>query len=219
MGELELIFFAGVALFFAYKLWSVLGKTNGDEKSRAAEIATIIEAQPAKAEKPKLIGKTQNKQAEPVEEVLPEKFKDKILAIRAIDSSFSYAGFLKGAEAAYEAVIEAYSKANRNRLKFLLNEAVFAEFDEQLNENEGQDRKANISLVSVNIADAEQIELNGNTARITLRFDSEQISYTTDSENKIVEGSKSVIEKVSDLWVFERDLSSRKPQWLIVATD
>jgi protein-export chaperone SecB len=43
MSESEIFIYAIVAAFFAYRLWSVLGKTNGDEKARASEHLAFAE--------------------------------------------------------------------------------------------------------------------------------------------------------------------------------
>jgi predicted lipid-binding transport protein (Tim44 family) len=218
MSEFEIIFFAGIAAFFAYRLWAVLGKTNGDEKSRAAEIITAAEKKPEPVQKPSLIKKAELKPIEIVEEIIPEQFKAEIAEIKKIDTSFTLQNFLTGAEAAFEAVIEAYSSANRKRLKFLLSEDIYNNFDADLSKYEVQKNKAQITLVSVEIPEIIDIELNDSIAQITLKFNSEQINFVTDKKDNIVEGSKSSIERIKDVWVFERDLSSRKPQWLVVGT-
>ena len=219
MSEFEIIFFAGAAAFFAYRLWAVLGKTNGDEKSRAAEIINVVEQKPVPAQKPSLLKKAEAKPIEVVEEVVPEQFKAQIAEIKKIDTSFTLQGFLTGAEAAFEAALEAYSKGNRNRLKFLLNDEVFANFDAELTSNEALERKAHITLVSVDLPEISAIEFTGKAAQISLNFNSEQINFVTDKAGKVVDGSKTYIERVKDVWVFERDLTSKKPQWLVVGTD
>jgi len=219
MGEYELIFFAAVAAFFAFKLWSVLGRTNGDEKSRAAETTIIIEKKPASMPKPTLLKKADAKVITIVEEIVPEQFKADVAAIKKLDPSFTLETFLKGAESAFEAVIAAYSKGNRSRLKFLLNDEVFSHFDAQITEHEARDEKAHISLVSVDNPEITHIELIGKVAHISLKFNTEQINFVTDKSGSVVLGSKTHIERVKDVWVFERDLASRKPQWLVVGTD
>jgi len=219
MGELELIFFAAIAIFFAYKLWSVLGRTNGDEKPRAAEPAVRIEKKPAVVEKINFLKKSEVSPVEIIEEVVPAQFKEEIAAIKKIDAGFTLKTFMQGAEAAFEAVIDSYSNADRKRLKFLLNDEVFAHFDADLSKYEEEKNKAHITLVSVDEPEIVDIELNDKIAHISLKFNSEQINFVTDTKDNVVEGSKTYIERIKDTWVFERDLSSRKPQWLIVGTD
>ena len=51
-----------------------------------------------------------------------------------------------------------------------------------------------------------------------VRFVSEQINFIKDKADEIIEGSKSQIESVTDIWTFERDLKSTKPNWVVVGT-
>lgn len=225
MSDFELIFFAAIAGFFIYKLWSVLGKTNGDEQARGAELAAIIEQQKqVRAKKPEgkagePVLKLVEKAAEPVVEEFPARFAAELRAIKQIDEGFSLKTFLSGAELAFEGVFAAYNDAKKNRLEFLLSNSVYQNFVAELDANEKAGRKAHVTLVSVDEPKIEAVELSGKMARVSLRFNSEQINFTTDAESEVVEGSKTYIDRSSDIWVFERDLASAKPQWLIVATN
>jgi predicted lipid-binding transport protein (Tim44 family) len=220
MSDFELLFFAGIACFFVYKLWSVLGRTNGDEKSRAAEIATIIEQQKelkagkaaSQSKKPAL------KLVEAMPETIPEEFATQIAQIKKIDPAFSLTSFMQGANGAFEAVLEAYSNAKLNRLKFLLNDEIFKNFEAEIAAYKENALKAHASLVSIDAAELVDVELEGKIAQITVQFDSEQINFVTNEDGEVVEGSKTYIERVTDVWVFERNLTSAKPQWLIVGT-
>lgn len=219
MGEFELIFFVVVAGFFAYKLWAVLGRTNGDEKSRAAEIISITEKKQQPKEKPMLAKSAAAKKPIIIAEDFPEEFKAEFAEIKKIDPSFSLESFLKGAELTFETVIEAYSKGKKNRLKFLLNDEIYADFVADIDKYEANSQHAKATLVSLDEPEIVDVELNGKIAHITLEFTSEQINYVEDADGDVVEGSKSRIERTTDSWTFERNLSSHKPQWLVVGTD
>lgn len=219
MGEFELIFFVAIAGFFAYKIWSVLGKTNGDEQSRAAEIVAIAKAKPAEDKKPKLQALQESKIIQLFEEEIPKEFANDVAKIKKIDASFTLETFLKGASRAFETVIESYSAAKHDRLKFLLNDEVYADFASDIKNYEDKSQKAKVTLVSLDDPELVSVDLKGSVAQITLEFASEQINFVEDDKGEVVDGSKSRIEKAKDLWVFERDLKSHKPQWLIVSTD
>jgi hypothetical protein len=61
-------------------------------------------------------------------------------------------------------------------------------------------------------------DLTGKRANITVRFTSEQISSRRDKSGDIIEGDPKKIREISDVWTFERDVSSRDPNWTLVAT-
>lgn len=218
VSEFELIFFVAVAGFFAYKLWSVLGKTNGDEKSRATEIINLADRKKVEA-KPVAPMKTINKVVPLFEEEVPKEFADDIANIKKIDPSFSLKEFSEAASTAFETVIQAYSDNNHDRLKFLLSDEIYADFAKDIEGYGKKSQQSRVTLVSLNDPELVDVELKGKIAQITLEFSSEQINFVEDKGGKVVEGSKTRIERAKDSWVFERDLTSRKPKWLVVGTD
>ena len=56
------------------------------------------------------------------------------------------------------------------------------------------------------------------TAHITVRFVSEQVNILRDSDGKVVEGDENYIQNITDVWTFERALSSATPNWILVST-
>ena len=62
-------------------------------------------------------------------------------------------------------------------------------------------------------------ELRGRTAQVTLRFVSQLISVTRDKAGNVIEGNPEKVTEVTDVWTFARDISSRDPNWKLVATE
>jgi predicted lipid-binding transport protein (Tim44 family) len=58
----------------------------------------------------------------------------------------------------------------------------------------------------------------GRKATITVEFVSEMISATYDKAGEVVDGDPKEIREVTDVWSFERDVTSRNPNWKLVAT-
>jgi predicted lipid-binding transport protein (Tim44 family) len=61
-------------------------------------------------------------------------------------------------------------------------------------------------------------ELKGRMAFVTMRFSPKLISSVKDASGQIVEGSDNVVD-VTETWTFSRQLGSRDPNWLLVATE
>ena len=72
-----------------------------------------------------------------------------------------------------------------------------------------------MGLTGADITDA---ELDGPRSRITVRFTSDMISALRASNGDIVEGSPDAVRQVIDVWTFERDTTSRDPNWKLVAS-
>ena len=58
--------------------------------------------------------------------------------------------------------------------------------------------------------------MRGSIANITVRFVSDQVNVTLGRDGAPVAGADAVTE-ITDLWTFERDLTSADPTWRLVA--
>ncbi len=52
-----------------------------------------------------------------------------------------------------------------------------------------------------------------------MKFVSEIITALTDAEGKVIEGDPNRLTTVTDIWTFERDVTSRDPNWKLAATE
>ena len=62
-------------------------------------------------------------------------------------------------------------------------------------------------------------ELRNRTAQITVRFVSKLVSATRDRSGTVIDGNAERVTDVTDVWTFARDVSSRDPNWKVVATE
>ena len=218
MGNFEALFLVGAFVFFAYKVYTVLGKTNGEEARKAAEIAAIIEKQKLEKEKSTSKSVAIEAKAEKIVEVeiIPEQFKNIVEQAKKIDATFSLNKFLSGANGAFELVIEGFAEKKKEALSFLLSPQVFESFEAEINRRETAGLEASSSVVSMTAPEVLDIELNDNICQIAVKFNSEQINFVKNKEGELVSGSKNQIDRISEVWTFERDLSSKKPNWTII---
>ena len=64
-----------------------------------------------------------------------------------------------------------------------------------------------------------QAELRKGTAQITVRFISKLVSSTRDRNGTVIDGNAEKVTDVTDVWTFARDVTSRDPNWKVVATE
>jgi predicted lipid-binding transport protein (Tim44 family) len=140
-------------------------------------------------------------------------------ALAAGDRNFDAAHFLTGARAAYEMVVTAFAEGDRKTLKNLLSPEVYEGFDTAIRERETQGQTAETKFVSIDKADITGAELRGRVAQVTIRFLSQIISVKRDRAGTVIEGAPEKVTEVTDVWTFARDLSSRDPNWKLVATE
>lgn len=212
----DIIFLALVAIFVAFRLRAMLGKNTGLDPSEVWKNAT------RNVSPPKMEQFADRNTPKTEEE--PEYLKDKpeiakgLQAIKKADNAFSTTDFLSGAKIAFEWVVEAFSKGDKEKLRKILSAERFKHFSDEIDVRKADEVKHETTLVSILNEEITEASLTGNTAHITVQFTTEQINVMRDKQNKVVGGDPSQIEKAIDIWTFERDVSSRDPNWKIIAT-
>ena len=61
--------------------------------------------------------------------------------------------------------------------------------------------------------------MRGRNAQITVRFRSKLVSVTRDKDGNVIDGNAERVTDITDIWTFARDLSSRDPNWKLLATE
>lgn len=224
MSGLDIIFFAGVALFVGYRLYQVLGTRTGNE--RPPELPDRTErpkANPGRADAKPLpdnvtpLPRTA-RAAPPAEPVIEGPAAPGIAAIQQADRSFSPAQFLDGARAAHDMIVHAFAQGDRETLRPLLDKDVYTSFDDAISAREAANHKTEFTLVSQRAAEFADAALRGRIAEVTVKLVSEIMSVTRDAEGAVVDGVAGSVREVTDIWTFARDTRSSDPNWKLVAT-
>ena len=198
----DILIFAIIAIFLGLRLRSVLGKRTGFERdeSRDQEMVEAIS---------KPINKTEQSFAN----------GDGIDAIVQADASFSEKEFVKGAGMAYGMILEAFAEGDIEALKPLLGYEMMNSFADAIRERQKAGESLNIELISLDQSRVQQAKLIEGLAMITVEFRSQQKRLLKDDSGALIDGDENQIETFIDLWTFERDISSRDPNWLLVETE
>ena len=139
--------------------------------------------------------------------------------LKKVDPNFSEEEFLDGAKQAFKIIIEAFVDSDIEKLKPLIDYELLKSFTKSISEREARQEKQFVDIISINKLDIINISLVDNIASISIKIESEQIKYTIDKNDKIIDGNKEVSEIIKDKWVLERDTSSNNPNWKLVETD
>ena len=126
--------------------------------------------------------------------------------------------FIKGAKIAYETVITDFSD-NDNKItksKPLLNQNIYNQFRQALNERSAKGHYAEITFIGINSAEVKEHKKIENILNVTVNFVAEVITCIRDKEKKIVSGDPEKIKKIYDTWVFSRDVTSNNPNWQLI---
>ena len=126
---------------------------------------------------------------------------------------FDEKDFLKGASSAYEIIVNAFAKADKETLKGLVTAEVYNNFCHVIDERNKNKQINDFTFIGVKKATIENKVIDGNLYTITTRFLSEIISSVKDENNNIVEGNPELIQQVNDVWIFKKDITAEDPTW------
>ncbi len=219
---IDIIFFAVIAGFILLRLRGVLGRRTGHQPPPR---------QPGGGEANENVVPLPKREADDdfADELAAEASQDDLAdvdqtlaagltQINATDRNFSRQGFVDGALGAFEIIIEAFAVGNTDRLRDLLDDDVYRHFTRVIDERQQAGHSHETTLVSIDENAIIEAGMNGRIAVVTVRFVTQQINVTRDSEDAVVGGDPSHVATVTDLWTFERDSRSRSPNWKLVAT-
>lgn len=211
---IDIVFFALVAAFLILRLRSVLGRRTGNERPPPGWNSSENGRHPAQ-DKGNVIDLTPVRKAEPVPDT---SLGRNLAAIAQADRSFSPDSFVGGASSAFEMILGAFTTGDKQTLRPLLSDDVFGNFAGAIDARAQAGDQLDTRLVGIRAAEIVEGGLTGSTARVTVRFTSEQTNVLKDREGRIIEGDPDRVTEVVDEWTFQRDVRSPDPNWLLVAT-
>lgn len=229
--DIYTIIFLALAVFIFLRLRSVLGQRTGRERPPYDPYAAREPARPAPEKVVALPNRTPEAAAQkPVALAAPsERWKGVaeagsavatgLDAIATADANFDPKHFLTGARTAYEMIVNAFAEGDRRTLKNLLSREVYDGFETAINEREKRGEAVESRFVSIDSTEITAAELRARTAQLTVRFHSKLVSVTRDKSGNVIDGNAEKVADVTDVWTFARDLSSRDPNWKLVATE
>lgn len=142
-----------------------------------------------------------------------------IREIVAADRRFDISSFLDGAKGAYGMVLEAYWRGDKDELGQLCDKDVYDGFVAAIDARTAAGETLDNRLIRIEEAVIDHAELDGNTARVRVRFNADVASVTRNAEGQVIAGSLDDAIESRDLWTFSRNLTSREPDWLLDETD
>lgn len=225
-----------IAIVIFWRLGSVLGRRTGNERppfdpyssrdalEKSAANGKIVEA--ARTLKHDKRGSAPAKEVASPGVPVWEGYAAKNTALAkgleklaAADAHFEPRSFIEGAKAAYEIIIAAFARGDKQALKPLLSAEVLDGFVQDIDRRDAAGEKLESSLVGIVKTAFVKADVVGRKAVITLRFVSELISARRDKSGEVIDGDDKKIREITDVWTFERDVASSDPNWTLVATE
>ena len=212
----EIVILAAIAAFLGLRLYSVLGERSEHEEEPARHrfdapdtqvppAATVVPVRPPVQLRSVDNASSANESA--------------IRAIAGADPRFDLLAFLEGAKAAYGMILEAFWKGDRETLRELTDDDVFAGFSAAIDAREEAGEKCENRLIRIEDATVHAAELDKRTARISVLFVSDIAMLTRDRNGTVIAGSLDDAVVSRDIWTFTRNVDASDPNWVLDETD
>jgi predicted lipid-binding transport protein (Tim44 family) len=195
---IDILILAIIAGIVLLRLRSVLGKRTGHEKTD--KTSYNYEA-PRQSQTEKVI---------PIE---PEKSSS-----ATTDSWFDNDDFLRGASNAYEMIVTNFENGNKDALKSLLSEDVMNSFSSVIDERNSRNETVEFNFIGIEKSEIVHKDLKKNPMEVSVRFISEMITCIKNSKDEVISGSLNQVQKITDIWTFEKYSNRKGSNWLLVAT-
>lgn len=213
----DIVLLALVAAFLGLRLYSVLGKRTGHEQK------PIVGPQDDKAMveqdgilRPATITTSVDRE---IPDMVEDKAETGVREIMGADRAFNVVQFGMGAKAAYEMTLKAFWSGDRDALKKLCDDDVYADFAAVIDAREAEGQIVDNRLVRIDQARIVGAQFDKPIARITVQFDADVAALTKDKDGNVIAGSLSDAIETHDVWTFERDIKSSDRNWTLTETD
>lgn len=206
-----------VAAFLGLRLYTVLGRRAEHEEESVPQ-RFESDDKPAGVARP--APATPVVQARPLElEGVMPAVERGIREITAADSKFNLAQFLEGARGAYRMVLEAFWKGDRETLRELCDDDVYAGFIAALEAQKAAGETVDNTLIRIEETRIHSASLDGRMARIAVLFVADIAAVTRAKDGTLIAGSLDDAIESRDVWTFSRNTAARDPNWLLDETD
>ena len=202
---------AGIALFFVFKLISVLGTRTGHEQHH--EVEGLQRASSNGQEE------THHAAQNPLsEEPTQAPVSAAAEPLKTADPDFDEKAFLDGARSAYEMIVEAFAAGDVEDIRRFLAGSVFDAFRSALAQRDADGLRNEFKFVGIEDASIQSAEYADDKMVAVVNFASNQVRATYNRDGDLIDGDPRRVDLVRDAWTFSRSAKAKDPNWTLVAT-
>ena len=195
---IDILILAIIAGIVLLRLRSVLGRRTGHEKTDKTSY------------------NYETPQTSQEEKVIP--IEPKTAPSKREDGWFDNDDFLRGAANAYETIVTNFENGNKDALKSLLSDDVLNSFSSVIDERNSKNETVEFNFIGIEKSEIVHKDLKKNPMEVTVRFISEMITCIKKSKDEVISGSLNQVQKITDVWTFEKIKDKKSSNWLLTAT-
>ncbi len=208
---IDLIFLGIVVLLVLYRLYDVLG-TRPDSsmphikvvsKKEFEKIYHMLEKQAEEAESFKGV------------QINTSKADKSLLQIKDFDKT----DFLRRVSKVFEMMLTSFASADKETIQMLTTPNLYQKFSDIIDQRLKDGVIAESDLIKIDELGIENVKiLQKGTAKIAVKITSEQINVLKNAQGELIEGDENFVQKITDVWTFEKNLNTPSPVWLLSST-
>ena len=195
---IDILILAIIAGIVLLRLRSVLGRRTGHEKTDKTSY------------------NYETPQTSKEEKVIP--IEPKTSSSTREDGWFNNDDFLRGAANAYETIVTNFENGNKDALKPLLSDDVLNSFSSVIDERNSKNETVEFNFIGIEKSEIVHKDLKKNPMEVTVRFISEMITCIKNNKDEVISGSLNQVQKITDVWTFEKIKDKKSSNWLLAAT-
>ncbi len=195
---IDILILAIIAGIVLLRLRSVLGRRTGHEKT---DKTSYNYETPQQSSEEKVV-----------------TIEPKVASSSREDGWFDKDDFLRGASNAYETIVTNFENGNKDALEPLLSSEVLNSFTSVIDERNSKNETVEFNFIGIEKSEIIHKDLKRNPMEVTVRFISEMITCIKNSKDEVISGSLNQVQKITDVWTFEKIKDKKTSNWLLTAT-
>ena len=192
---IEVLVLAAVALIVLSRLYMALGR-GGDDRPVQRPTASQAPLDTAPAD----LAERRQRRDHAERPIFTGPAAGGLEEIYNADNSFSAAEFMQGAKAAYQMIVAAFARGDRDTLRPLLDDDVYEAWDAAISARVPGEKT--FELLRIKRAEIDSAELDGRMARIMIRYEADL-------------GDGETTRTAREVWTFMRDVTAADPNWVL----
>lgn len=199
----DLIFLFVLVAFLAVRLYGVFGKGEDGKNVRV-----IL----------KSVNKNDGDAVNNVVQIVKaQEAVDKNAALKD-EAEFNKEMFLQGARKVFELILQAFSKGELSQIRELVNKKVYEAFDSALAERKEKNMTSEVDFICFDKSEIKDVKFLKNSIKVVVEFVSEQVNLLRNAQGEVVQGDENFVQKITDVWTFERMINAKNNNWVLVST-
>lgn len=132
---------------------------------------------------------------------------------------FNKQDFLKRVAKVFEMVLSAFASQDKETLKMLTTSKLYKKFDEVIKQRQADQITAESDLIKIEEMKIKNVKISEKgLAQIAVELTSSQINVLKDAQGELLEGDENFVQKITDVWTFEKNINNPSPVWLLAST-